>query len=579
MPKRQPIPHTNEWQQLALLITSDEQRLYEQLRPVVLFGQSPTARAEETGVPVRTFHRQVLRFDERGMASLFPPPLTTHRELPANLRNLILELKAEHPAFRPNELATICYVRTGRRPSPHTVKRVIAEHVITPPITRRFPPYHQIANPIERRRAVIRLHAEGWNKKSIAAYLQINRDTVYATLRRWVEEGLAGLAPKSRARKRAGRKVTLQAIALILKLQRNPRLGAFRVRAALLQEGIDLSPATCGRILAINRRLYKQELPARTATKREMPFAAHRRHQFWSIDIRYLDMHQLGGGNIYCFCIIDNYSRMVLAWLVTRKQDLTAYLMVLYAAIAAHGCPEAIVTDGGTVFQAHRAQHIYRTLKIRHERIEKRKPWQNYMETTFNIQRRMADWYFLHATSWDELQAVQHKWARNYNEQIHRGHLKRQDGCHTPASVLGTAQGTIYDPARLDQIFYTLRFGRQLDKAGYVRFRRWKIYGEQGLAGKPAHVWVYKTNLTITYADEPLASYEAKATIDGHSFQTIGEPHIYPTQYQSPQIPLWKLSDADWLKAVHIHGYRPRPRVRPSLLQLAFALDDEPQAS
>ena len=70
-----------------------------------------------------------------------------------------------------------------------------------------------------------------------------------------------------------------------------------------------------------------------------MPFAAVRRHQCWTVDIRYIDVHQLGGGNIYCISILENYSRAILASGLFRTQDLTAYFMVLYAAIRQHGSP------------------------------------------------------------------------------------------------------------------------------------------------------------------------------------------------------------------------------------------------
>lgn len=47
----------------------------------------------------------------------------------------------------------------------------------------------------------------------------------------------------------------LKAIDAVRRLQQNPELGEFRVHAALAQMGIiDLSPATCGRILALNRK-------------------------------------------------------------------------------------------------------------------------------------------------------------------------------------------------------------------------------------------------------------------------------------------------------------------------------------
>ena len=76
----------------------------------------------------------------------------------------------------------------------------------------------------------------------------------------------------------------------VRRLQQNPELGEFRVHAALKQLGITLSPRICGRILALNRRLYGLEKPkAGRGEKKQMPFASSRRHQYWTADVRYLD--------------------------------------------------------------------------------------------------------------------------------------------------------------------------------------------------------------------------------------------------------------------------------------------------
>jgi hypothetical protein len=48
------------------------QRIYEVIRPVVLFGMSPAERAAQTGAAERTVYRQVQRFTEGGMANLVP---------------------------------------------------------------------------------------------------------------------------------------------------------------------------------------------------------------------------------------------------------------------------------------------------------------------------------------------------------------------------------------------------------------------------------------------------------------------------------------------------------------------------
>jgi putative transposase len=398
--KRPRTEPTEDWSQLQLHLAWPEQVSYELIRPVVLFGASPAERAKQTGVPERTIYRKADRFDIQGMAGLFEPiPAAPRHALPAALRHAIVELKAEYPGFRPNELARICYVRFGRRPSPHTVKRVLAEDFIPVRAVRRYPPYAQIADPVERRLAIVRLHAEVWGISSITRYLQTTRRRVYQTLQRWVTEGVQGLDAKSHAPNHPARKTNLAAINAIRKLQINPELGEFRIHAALLQLGIELSPRTCGRILALNRKLYGMAGPRRQPREpRAMPFKAVRRHQYWTVDLRYLD-HQLDDSNVYCISIVENYSRAILASGLSRTQDLTAFLIVLFAAVRQHGAPEALVSDSGSIFVAKQARRIYRALKIRKEQITLRQAWRSYIETTFNIQRRMADWHFAQATS------------------------------------------------------------------------------------------------------------------------------------------------------------------------------------
>jgi Homeodomain-like domain len=114
------------------------------------------------------------------------------------------------------------------------------------------------------------LHAEGWSNTTISAYLQTPRPRVYEVLKRWAEEGHAGLDDRpSSAPHNPARKVTINAINEVGKLAReSPELGAFRVRAALEQIGIHLSQATCGRLLSLNRDLYGLASPKETAPLR-----------------------------------------------------------------------------------------------------------------------------------------------------------------------------------------------------------------------------------------------------------------------------------------------------------------------
>ncbi len=71
--------------------------------------------------------------------------------------------------------------------------------------------------------------------------------------------------------------------------------------------------------------------------------------------------------------------------------------------------------------------------------------------------------------------------------------------------MLGWTTGTVRTPEQLHRIFYATRFGRLIDRVGYVRFRCWKIYGERGLATKKAVVWLYRETLTIEFSDQPVS--------------------------------------------------------------------------
>jgi putative transposase len=264
--KRPRRERTDDWQTIQQYTLWPEQKVYELLRPVVLFNESATERASETGAAERSVRRKAGQFEEHGMASLFEQAPKenaedTSRGLPPDMRQLIVDLKAEHPGFRPNEMATICFLRFGRRPSSHTIQRVLADGPLPSIAARRFLPYAQITEPFERRKVVVLLHAEGWSVSTIAAYMQTTRDTVYDILHRFATEGYAGLDDKSRAPHHPARKVTLREINEVKKLASNPDLGAYRVMAALEQMGIKLSRATCGRLLALNRNLYGIEVP------------------------------------------------------------------------------------------------------------------------------------------------------------------------------------------------------------------------------------------------------------------------------------------------------------------------------
>jgi transposase len=480
----------------------------------------------------------------------------TSKTLPPRMRQLIVDLHAELPTMSWREIAEICYIRDGRRPAHHSVKRIATSG---PPLSlqaRRYQPWEMIPDPAERRLAVIRLHAEGWSITSIAEYLQTSRPTIYATLKRWTEEGVAGLEDKSRARK-APRKATLPVRNEIRKRQENPLLGKFRMHAALLREGIEVSPATCARIMAANRQLYGIEKPKRQPRpKLEMPFKATRRHEYWSADVRYIEEHLLPDPRpVYVITIFENFSRMVLSSAISPTQNQWDDLAVLADALRHYGAPEAMVTDGGGIFYSNQAMQLYDLLGIRKERIDPGEPWQNYAETLFSIQRRLGDHAFSNARTWPEIQQAHQTWWTHYNAEHHYAHRERQDARHSPFEVLRGVLGRTYPQEVLSRVLYATQFTRHLDRHGYIRFRSWRFFGEDGLAGEEVSVWVYEDTLKIEYQATTLSLYALTLQPDHQQIAEVKNARRIQTHFRSPQLDLWQLSDTEWLLALR----RPEP--------------------
>lgn len=176
----------------------------------------------------------------------------------------------------------------------------------------------------------------------------------------------------------------------------------------------------------------------------------------------------------------------------------------------------------------------------------------------YDIMRRMADRDFSRATTWAELLAVHDQWVVNDNYQDHWAHRHRPETMRSPAAVLAWVQGRAFAPEELHRAFYATRFGRKVDRLGYVRFRHWRIYGEAGVAGESAAVWLYGEHLTVEFADEPLAQCRVTYQPDRRRLQTVGEPQLSETPRRSAELSLWALGDGDWLKVLRPPAYASR---------------------
>ena len=134
----------------------------------------------------------------------------------------------------------------------------------------------------------------------------------------------------------------------------------------------------------------------------------------------------------------------------------------------------------------------------------------------------MADQRFAEAESWAELTAAHDRFVEDYNAQPHWAHRERADGRRSPSEVLGFLSGVRHHQQELRRAFFTNRFARTLDSLGYARFRHWRLYGEEALAGREAALWLAAESLTLEHAGEPLSRYEVRVETDTGELRSVG---------------------------------------------------------
>src|SRR5207248_9062331 len=150
--------------------------------------------------------------------------------------------------------------------------------------------YHSYPERSQARLQVIELYAQGWSKHSISQFLHVSRPTINAWIVRLEADNLESLEDKSRAPHTTVRKAWLPVMVEISHLQkRHPDAGGFRIWS--LRGKHDLSVRTIERIMALNRRVYK-DIPHRGRVRPRQtapglhPCKATAAHEYWIIDGR-----------------------------------------------------------------------------------------------------------------------------------------------------------------------------------------------------------------------------------------------------------------------------------------------------
>jgi hypothetical protein len=218
------------------------------------------------------------------------------------------------------------------------------------------------------------------------------------------------------------------------------------------------------------------------------------------------------------------------------------------------------VSDSGGAYTSDVFEAVCKRLEIDHKTIvsTQGQSYRNWIETHFNIQRRLYDYQFSLARTLSDLEQRHQAFIQRCNTTAHPGLLTDQCLPPIPVEVLGAAQGRHYPPEVLAKKFAHALFPRTTNRYGCVTLHSYHFYIEAGIPKSQVLLWVYGEQLRAVLNNVVLAEYRCRDDAQARKVRDIHAGTFYVTRFASPQETLIPLNPQEALVV-----YRPRaPRQR-----------------
>jgi len=277
---------------------------------------------------------------------------------------------------------------------------------------------------------VHRIVDDGWRPATAAEAAGVSRATVYKWLRRYRDEGEAGLADRSSAPHGRPRALTPRRVQRILRLRRRSGHGPHRLAAAL----------RCPRstVYAVLRRhgcsrLRDQDRPTRTVIRYVRERAGELLHidvkklgripdgGGWRVRGRAASVRSRGGGYDYLHVAVDDCSRFAVVGVYPDERGETAAAFLRHAAavFAQQGVRvEQVMTDRAFAYVQSRAfQTTLADLGARHLTTRPYRPQTNGKVERFH-RTMVEEWAYarLYTSNAQRLAALP-RWVDAYNRR------------------------------------------------------------------------------------------------------------------------------------------------------------------
>jgi transposase InsO family protein len=295
--------------------------------------------------------------------------------------------------------------------------------------------------------------SRGESLSSLCREYEISRPTGYLWLKRFGEQGVAGVEEHSRRPHLSPRRTGAEIEARIVALRRQrPDWGARKLAVLLEREGIVLPVITVHRVLVRHDLVLDRE-SRRQATGR---FEREQPNQLWQMDFK----GQKGtGAAIGPLSLLDDHSRYLVALEQTGTTRSEAVRERLEGSFRSSGLPDALLMDHGVPWWNARSPNGWTQLMV----------W---------LMKQGVRCHFSgvrHPQTQGKVERF-HGWLDNFRHEYNQLRPHEALGMRTPASLWRPSART-YDPNPQAWDYGT---GAELRKVGgqghiYIGDRRWRV--------------------------------------------------------------------------------------------------------
>lgn len=211
----------------------------------------------------------------------------------------------------------------------------------------------EVQSLIARHRGKVRRKYSQQEKRRILEILDLYGSSVvhkelgvsFDTLARWQRRR----QEKPEVRKHVG----LRYIPVLELMREHPGMGPMQIRDYLRRhKGLSLSVNSIRRVMEDNGWVPPYARITRDSTDMRR-YEAIRRNYLWHLDFKH---HWINSCKAFILFVLDDHSRFIVGHTISDAERIESVIEVVDRAIALHGKPEVVMSDGGSAFRSWRGQ-------------------------------------------------------------------------------------------------------------------------------------------------------------------------------------------------------------------------------